>query len=89
VLIDAYMEAAEFFTARKDAPNLERTIDAAARVNSRDPRVGFYRAVILILRGIDAPVAHQLLSSYISSVPEKSDYPSHKSATEWMARIAR
>lgn len=87
--IDPYMEAAEFFADRKDATNLERTINDAVRVDSRDPRVGFYRAVVLILRGSDANRAEQLLKSYVSSVPEKSDFPSHKSAMNWLARISR
>jgi tetratricopeptide (TPR) repeat protein len=86
--IDPYMEAAEFFADRKDAVNLERTIDGAARVDSRDPRLGFYRAVVLILRGSDANTAEHLLKSYVSSVPEKSDFPSHKSAMNWLARLS-
>lgn len=86
--IDPYLEAAEFFADRKDMPHLERTIDAASRVDSRDPRIGYYRAVIFILKGTDPAAAHQLLESYIASVPEKSDYPSHKSATEWLSRLS-
>jgi tetratricopeptide (TPR) repeat protein len=85
--IDAYMEAAEFFADRKDANGLERTLNAASRVDSRDARVGYYRAVVLILRGIDASEAERLLDSYVASVPEKSDYPSHKSAMNWLARL--
>ena len=85
--IDPYMEAAEFFADRKDSAHLERTIDAAVRVDSGDPRVGYYRAVALILKGTDRLAAEELLKSYISSVPEKSDYPSHKSASEWLARL--
>ena len=85
--IGPYMEAAEFFADRKDAGSLERTVDAASRVDSRDARVGYYRAVALILRGTDSVTAEQLLKSYVSSVPEKSDYPSHKSAMDWLARL--
>jgi len=85
--IDAYMEAADFFADRKDANGLERTINAASRVESRDARIGFYRAVLLILRGTDTATAERLLNSYVASVPEKSDYPSHKSAMNWLARL--
>lgn len=84
--IDAYMEAAEFFADRKNTNDLQRTVEAASRVDAKDPRIGYYRAVSLILEGTDKSAAEQLLKSYISSVPEKSDYPSHKSATEWLAR---
>jgi len=84
--IDPYMEAAEFFTERKDSSHLEKTVEVATRVDSADPRVGYYRAIVLILRGTDKPAAEQLLKSYIS-VPEKSDYPSHKAAIDWLARL--
>jgi tetratricopeptide (TPR) repeat protein len=86
--IEAYMEAAEFFAGRRDGKDLQRTVDNASRVDSREPRLRFYRAVALILQGTDVATAEQLLKSYISSVPEKSDYPSHKSATEWLARLS-
>jgi tetratricopeptide (TPR) repeat protein len=85
--IDAYMEAAGFFADRKDQKNLEKTLDAASRIDSRDPRLGYYHAVALILRGTDLPTAEQLLKGYISNVPEKSDYPSHHSASDWLQRI--
>jgi tetratricopeptide (TPR) repeat protein len=85
--IGAYMEAAEFFADRKDANGLERTLTEASLVDSRDARVGYYRAVVLILRGTNGAAAEQLMKSYISSVPEKSDYPSHKSAMDWLARL--
>ena len=85
--IGPYMEAAEFFADRKDVNNLERAIDGASRVDSGDARVGYYRAVALILRGIDAATAERLMKSYVASVPEKSDYPSHKSAMDWLARL--
>jgi tetratricopeptide (TPR) repeat protein len=85
--IDPYMEAAEFFADRKDSAHLQRTLEAANRVDSGDPRISYYRAVALILNRTDEPAAEKLLKSYISSVPEKSDYPSHKSASEWLARL--
>jgi tetratricopeptide (TPR) repeat protein len=85
--IGAYMEAAEFFADRKDANGLERTLTAASHLDSRDARVGYYRAVLLILRGTDGATAEQLMKSYVSLVPEKSDYPSHKSAMDWLARL--
>ena len=85
--IGAYMEAAEFFADRKDANGLERTLTEASHLDSKDARVGYYRAVVLILRGTDGATAEQLMKLYVSSVPEKSDYPSHKSAMDWLARL--
>lgn len=84
-----YMEAAEFFAGRKDAPNLERAVNAARRIDSHDPRVEFYRAVMLVLRGADALLARDLLNFYITSVPERSDYPSHAAAKRWLAALGK
>jgi tetratricopeptide (TPR) repeat protein len=85
--IDSYMEIAEFFTDRQDGPALDRTIEAAKRIDSKDPRLEYYTAVSLILRRNDLPTAERLLRSYVANVPERSDYPSHKSAQEWLGRI--
>jgi tetratricopeptide (TPR) repeat protein len=85
--IDPYMEAAEFFSDRKDTGHLEKTVEGASRVDSGDPRISYYRAVALILKGTDGQAAEQLLKTYIASVPEKSEYPSHKSAADWLARL--
>jgi len=84
--IEAYMEAAEFFAGRKDTKNLERAIDGGTRVNSKDPRLSYYRAVDLILKQTEPRTAEQLLRAYLT-LPEKSDYPSHHSASEWLDKI--
>jgi tetratricopeptide (TPR) repeat protein len=85
--IDPYMEAAEFFSDRKDTGHLEKTVEGASRVDSGDPRISYYRAVALILKGTDGQAAEQLLKTYIASVPEKSEYPSHKAAADWLAHL--
>ena len=84
--IDPYMEAAEFFAGRKDPNNLDRVLAGAGRVNSHDPRLDFYRGVVLILRGTELPTAEKLLTLYISNVPERSDYPSHNRAKQWLGQ---
>jgi len=85
--LDAYMEAADYFTGRNDANNLERVINAASQIGPQDPRLSYYRAVVLVLRQSELPTAAKLLQAYIS-VPERSDYPSHRSATEWLRRTS-
>ena len=87
--INAYMEAADFFEDRKNVKGLEKTVEAASHLNRDDPRLGFFRGVALILRQTDLAEAEQLLKTYISVVPEKSDYPSHQSALEWLRKIGK
>jgi tetratricopeptide (TPR) repeat protein len=84
--VDSLMEAAEFFMQRKNARYVERAVEIAARLNAKDPRLDFYRAVSLVLRGADFPVARKLLQSYMDNTPQRSDYPSHSSAREWFSR---
>jgi tetratricopeptide (TPR) repeat protein len=83
--IEPYMEAADFFADRKDANNLDRVLTHIERSSVPDPRRDFYRAVVLVLRRADLPTAEALLHSYVKNVPERSDYPSHKSALKWLA----
>jgi tetratricopeptide (TPR) repeat protein len=82
--IEAYVEAAQFFADRKDANNLDLVLNGASRLNSRDPRLDFYRAVALILRHSELSKAEALLTSYVANVPQRSDYPSHKDAQVWL-----
>jgi len=87
--LESYLEAAQFFADRKDAHQIDRAIEAARRINSRDPRLDYFSAVSLILRRNELPTAEKLLQSYVSNVPQRSDYPSHKSAQEWLSLIGR
>jgi tetratricopeptide (TPR) repeat protein len=81
---EPYMEAADFFEGRSDADNLERAIARASLIGIHDPRIDFYRAVVLVLRRADLHTAEVLLGSYVDKVPERSDYPSHNAALKWL-----
>jgi tetratricopeptide (TPR) repeat protein len=82
--IEAYMEVAEFFADRKDANNLDHVLTDAGRIRPADPRVEFYRAVVLVLRRTDLGTAEDMLLSYIAHVPQRSDYPSQQRALRWL-----
>jgi tetratricopeptide (TPR) repeat protein len=85
--IDSDLEAAQFFAERKDAQQLERAVEAAKLIDARDPRLDYYSAVSLVLRHNQLPAAEKLLQSYVANVPQRSDYPSHRSAQEWLSLI--
>ena len=87
--IDSYMEAAEFFEQRKNPEQIERAVVWAKRIDSKDPRLTYYNAVSLILKGNDLATAERLLQAYVANYPERSDYPSHKAAQQWLSRIPR
>jgi tetratricopeptide (TPR) repeat protein len=62
-------------------------IDGAAKVSSSDPRLAFHRGVQRILAGKDLPQAEQYLKSYLASTPDRSDWPPHAAAREWLGRL--
>ena len=83
--IQSYIEAADFFADRKDVVNLELVLAGASHSGFRDPRLEFYRAVVLVLRRTELSTAEASLRTYLTSVPERSDYPSHRAALTWLA----
>jgi tetratricopeptide (TPR) repeat protein len=87
--MDSCMEAAQFFEERRDVQKIERAVESASRIDSKDPRLAYYNAVSLILKRSNLPTAERLLRSYVADIPERSDYPSHKEAREWLSRIGR
>jgi tetratricopeptide (TPR) repeat protein len=87
--IESCMEVAGFFEDRKNAHEIERAVDAARRIGPKDPRLNYYTAVGLILRRNELPTAEKLLRSYVANVPQRSDYPSHRAAEQWLSHIGR
>jgi tetratricopeptide (TPR) repeat protein len=85
--LEAYLEAAEFFAERKNPQQLEHTLEAAKRVKPKDPRLDYFSAVLLILRGTELETAKKLLERYLANVPPRSDYPSHLAAQAWLSFI--
>jgi tetratricopeptide (TPR) repeat protein len=87
--VESYLEAAQFFADRKDVLQLDRAVNAARLIDARDPRLDYYSAVSLILRHNQLSAAEKILQSYVANVPQRSDYPSHKQAQEWLSIIGR
>lgn len=85
--LEPYFEAVNFFESQNKIADMNAAIDAAAQVKPNDPRIEFYRAVAMILSNSDLPRAEQYLKSYIASTPDRSDWPQHASAREWLGRL--
>jgi tetratricopeptide (TPR) repeat protein len=62
-------------------------IGDAERVDPEDRRLKFYRGVLLVMKGKQAPEAEILLKSYLATVPENSDLPPHSAAQEWLGKL--
>jgi len=85
--IEAYFEVATFFVRQNKPADVDAAVQAAAQVSSNDPRLGYFRAVSKVLAGSDLSRAEEYLKSYLASTPERSDWPSHASAREWLGRL--
>ena len=82
----ADFEAADCYAALIRVPQLKSAVDAAAVLRPNDPRLGYYRGVEGVLAGGPMGPAEQSLKSYLASTPDRSDWPSHAAAREWLGR---
>src|SRR6267154_2174054 len=57
------------------------------KLNPRDPRGSFYRAVAAILRGEALPEAEKAIRGYISNAPRRNTHPSPAMGHFWLGRL--
>lgn len=85
--IDPYLDVITFFIHQNKPADLEAAIQAAAQVAPNDPRLNYARGVLGVLSGKDLSRAEEYLKSYLASTPDRSDWPAHASAREWLGRL--
>jgi tetratricopeptide (TPR) repeat protein len=85
--IGVQMEIAEFYRDRGDAEHMQAAVDAAARIGPDDPRLEYYRGVALVLAKKDPAAAENHLRTYLQTVPDSSQVPSHSSAHVWLGKL--
>ncbi len=85
--VEPYLEAAAFFGQQNKLPEMKSAIDAAAQLHPNDPRVTFYRGIYSVLSSTSLDGAEEEIKSYLASTPDRSDWPSHSSARDWLGRL--
>ncbi|HYA89737.1 MAG TPA: tetratricopeptide repeat protein [archaeon] len=85
--VEPYFEAANFFARQNKAADLDAAIQSAALVSANDPRLSFYRGVSVMVSGANFSRGEEYLKSYLASTPDRSDWPSHAAARDWLGRI--
>ncbi len=85
--IEPYLEAADFYRGQGKAAEVSTAIQAAAQVGPGDARLPFYRGVAGVLAHTDMENAEQDFKSYLASTPERSNWPPHAAAREWLGRL--
>jgi tetratricopeptide (TPR) repeat protein len=84
--IQPYFEIARFFQHRGRPTDLELAIQGAAAIDPADLRLDYFRGVTLFLEGKDLAGAERFLSQYVRTAPQRSDWPFHGDALEWLGR---
>ncbi|MGB9070212.1 MAG: tetratricopeptide repeat protein [Candidatus Acidiferrales bacterium] len=84
---DPYFEAADLYRQLNKAADMAAALDEAAHVSANDPRLSYYRGVAGVLSNANLPDAERDLKSYLASTPDRSDWPSHAGAREWLGRL--
>jgi tetratricopeptide (TPR) repeat protein len=85
--IDPYLDAISFFIHENKPVDLEAAIQGAAQIAPNDPRLNYARGVLGVLSSKDLSRAEEYLKSYLASTPDRSDWPSHASAREWLGKL--
>jgi len=85
--IEPYLEVADFFRRQNRTADLGSTIQAAAQASPGDLRLAFYRGVAGVLDNTNLAGAEKNLKLYLASTPERSDWPAHAAAREWLGRL--
>lgn len=85
--IEPYFEVIAFFQKQNKPADMQTAIQAAAQVSPNDPRLAYARGVALVLANSDLGDAEKDLKSYLASTPDRSDWPSHAAAREWLGRL--
>jgi tetratricopeptide (TPR) repeat protein len=85
--IDPYFEVIAFFQKQSKPADMLAAIQAAAQVSPNDPRLAYARGVASVLANNNLADAEKNLKSYLASTPDRSDWPSHAAAREWLGRL--
>jgi tetratricopeptide (TPR) repeat protein len=82
-----YFEIAEYYRDRPDAAKMAVAVEQAEKLDPDDRRLKFYKGVVLVMQEKNPSEAEMLLKSYIATVPDNSDLPSHATALEWLGKL--
>jgi tetratricopeptide (TPR) repeat protein len=82
-----FFEVSDYYRERPDAEKMGQAIDKAEHIDPEDRRLKFYKGVLLVMEGKSPIEAETLLKSYVATVPNNSDLPSHAAAQEWLGKL--
>ena len=85
--VGVYFEVSDYYRDRANAEKMAEAIDKAVHIDPDDRRLKFYNGVLLVMKGKSPSEAEMLLKSYLATVPDNSDLPSHSATREWLGKL--
>jgi tetratricopeptide (TPR) repeat protein len=82
-----YYEIADFYAGHQNPAQVQRAIDGAMRIAPNDPRLSYYKGVVLVLEDQRLPEAESYLKAYLATTVNRSDYPPHANARTWLGHV--
>ena len=82
-----FFEVSDYYRDRSNPEKMNEAIERAERFDPDDRRLKFYKGALLIIEKRSPSEAEMLLKSYLATVPDNSDLPSHAAALEWLGRL--
>ena len=85
--IGVFLEVADYYRDREYGAKMQGAVEGAMKLEPSDRRLSYYRGVSDVLNSQRPAEAEQLLRTYLGTMPENSEAPSHASAEEWLGRL--
>lgn len=85
--VGVYFEVADYYRDRGNTEKMGQAISKAEHIDPDDRRLKFYNGELLVMLGKSPSEAEMLLKSYLATVPDNSDLPSHAAAREWLGKL--
>jgi tetratricopeptide (TPR) repeat protein len=82
-----FFEVSDYYRDRPDPGKMSQAIEKAERIDPEDRRLKFYKGTLLVIQKQNGSEAEMMLKSYIATVPDNSDLPSHAAANEWLGKL--
>ncbi len=85
--VDPYFQVADYYESSRNANQIQAALQAASRIEPRDPRLAYYRGVVRVLEGRQLPEAEQNFKRYLAQAPPRDDFPPYAAAHDWLGHI--
>jgi tetratricopeptide (TPR) repeat protein len=82
-----YYEIADFYAGHHNAAEMQKAIDGVMRIAPNDPRLIYYKGVVLVIENQQLSEAESYLKAYLATTVNRSDYPSHADARTWLGHV--